>query len=250
MSAEHWADVEGYEGSYQVSDHGRVRSVDRVDASGRRLRGRVLSPRVAKHGGRRTVALCADGEAKTAYVSRLVAAAFVPNPECLRSVRHLNGDQLDDRAENLEWCDQPTNAAEDWSKERSVPVTRGDGKTYASMTEAALDMGVAVFSVVQAVESGGTCLGYTFKRSSSDKSGGYDPDKRFWGNVVKRVNADGSKLKRLMTEMRVTVKDLSGRSGVSETKIWMIRSGSTKPTDVDLERIASALGVSKSEITL
>lgn len=249
VADEVWRDVRGYEGAYQVSDRGRVRSLPRTAASGRPVGGAYLNGSTANRGGRRQVGLVRDGKRSYRYVARLVAEAFVPNPDGLRSVRHKNGDQLDDRAENLEWCDQPTNAAEGWSDERRERVTRGDGKRYRSMTDAALDMGVSVHSIRKAVESGGTCLGYTFKPSSSKRRGGYDPDMRYWGNTVRRVeDSDGARLKRTMTEMRVTVRQLAERSGLSETKIWRIRAGRIKPTPDDLEAIAEALGIDQSEI--
>ena len=250
MAEEVWRDIAGYEGSYQVSDRGRVRSLPRVASDGRRVRGTYLRGSTANRGGRRQIKLMRDGRYSARYVTRLVAEAFVPNPDGLRSVRHINGDQLDDRAENLEWCDQPTNAAERWSEERAEPVTRGDGRRYGSMTEAAADMGVSVHSIRAAVESGGTCLGYTFKRSSSKRRGGYLPEMRYWGNTVVRVGVDGPLLKRLMTERRVTVKRLASESGVSETKIWRMRAGKMRPTPEELERLSAALGVDPSELRL
>ena len=251
MTEEVWRDIRGYEGSYQVSDQGRVRSLPRLSSDGRRIGGTYLRGSTANRGGRRQVKLMSDGSYVARYVTRLVAEAFVPNPNGLRSVRHINGDQLDDRAENLEWCDQPTNAAERWSAERSERVTRGDGKRYRSMTEAALDMGVSEPSIRHAVETGGTCLGYTFKRSSSKKRGRFVPEKRYWGNTVKRISdIDGTKIKRLMTEKHVTVKQLAGESGVSETKIWRIRAGKASPTAEEMESISRALGVEVSDLRL
>lgn len=249
MSEERWVDIRGFEGSYQVSDMGRVRSLTRTLSIGRRVSGKLLGGRVARNGGRRQVNLPTDGIPSWRYVSRLVAEAFVPNPRGLRSVRHKNGDQLDDRAENLEWCDQPTNAAKRWSSERSVPVTRGDGKWYRSMTEAANDMGVSCAAIRQATETGGTCKGFTFSRSRSG-GGGYVPEKRYWGNTVNRVQVDGAKVKAVMTSLGVTVRELAERSDVSETKIWRIRSGKARPTPEELARIAFALGVGPKELSM
>ena len=248
---EKWVDIKGYEGSYQVSDQGRVRSLPRLNSLGRKISGTYLRGSTASRGGRRQVKLMNDGQYVDRYVSRLVAEAFVPNPDGLRSVRHKNGDQLDDRAENLEWCDQPTNSAERWSDERSERVTRGDGKRYKSMTEAAADMGVSVHSIRFAVKNGGTCLGYTFKRSPSKKRGRFVPEKQYWGNTVKRVSeVDGKKLKRLMTEKRITVKELAKLSGVSETKIWRIRANKTSPTRDEIDSIAKALSVEMESLLL
>lgn len=247
MAEERWADVPGFEGIYQVSDHGRVRSLPRVTCDGRRINGRLMKGTVVAHGGHRQVKLMRGGEYKCMYVSRLVAEAFVPNPGLLRSVLHKNGDPLDDRAENLYWADQPTNSAERWSEERSVAVTRGDGKSYGSMTDAALDMRVAGASIRCAEVSGGTCLQQTF-----DREGGRKRAAGSWqrGHRVERVEADGAKLKRIMTAARVTVKELAAESGVSETKIWTIRSGRALPTPSELQRIADALGIGADALML
>lgn len=244
-----WKDIEGYEGFYQVSNMGRVRSLPRLNSLGRSVSGRYMKGSTANRGGRRQVKLMRDGKAKGFYVTRLVAKAFVPNPKGLRSVRHKNGKPLDDRAENIEWCDQPTNAAERWSDERSERVTRGDGKRYKSMTEAAIDMGVAVPSIRAAVESGGTCCGYTFKRSSSKRRGGFSPERSGMGNLLDRVDGfNGAKLKRIMTEKGVTVKELAESSGLSETKIWRMRSNRMDPTRDDIEAVARCLIIKPSEL--
>ena len=246
---ERWADVKGFEGAYQVSDEGRVRSVPRTTSGGRRLGGRMLRGKVVPHGGRRQVHLMRDGKEEYLYVSRLVAEAFVPNPDGLRSVIHVNGNQLDDRACNLAWADQPANAAEGWSRERSVPVTRDDGARYESMTSAARDMAVSVSTVRNAANTGGACAGHRMVRSDGGpaRGGGRSAARR--GRRVERVtDLDGGKLKRIMTETRVTVRRLAADSGVSETKIWRMRAGKENPRPDDLERVAKALGVEASSL--
>lgn len=109
---EAWKDVQGYEGLYQVSDQGRVRSLDRivVDASGKRThkRGCVLRPLVLRH-GYHSVALWKDGKMKRPTVHRLVALAFVPNPDHLPEVNHRDGCKDNNAAVNLEWCTRRDN---------------------------------------------------------------------------------------------------------------------------------------------
>jgi len=100
---ERWKDVAGYEGSYQVSDKGRVRSLDRFVGDGTRFyRGRVLRPCTALKYN--TVYLCINMVAKTFYVHRLVATHFIPNPKNLSEVNHLKKNTRDNRASQLEWC--------------------------------------------------------------------------------------------------------------------------------------------------
>lgn len=108
MADERWLPVAGFEGYYEVSDQGRVRSVDRIDAMGRRKTGRVLRQH-AQRSGYLNVHLSKDGVKKTARTHRLVAIAFIPNPSKLPEVNHKNEDITDNRASNLEWCDRVYN---------------------------------------------------------------------------------------------------------------------------------------------
>ena len=102
-----WLDIPGYEGLYQCSDAGRVKSLPRViarkDGVLRRYPGQVLTPVVHTHGYRQVI-LCKDGEKKLTLVHRIVALTFIPNPESLPCINHKNQDKADNRSENLEWC--------------------------------------------------------------------------------------------------------------------------------------------------
>lgn len=101
-----WKDIEGYEGMYQVSNLGRVRSLGRIVKlrdSFRRLSTKVLSPRL-KHNGYNQVVLQKDGQRVDVSIHRLVGIAFIPNPENKHQINHKNGIKTDNRVENLEWC--------------------------------------------------------------------------------------------------------------------------------------------------
>lgn len=111
-SSEQWLPVVGWEGYYEVSDHGRVRSVDRksVFRDGRTmfLKGRVLRT-VATPYGHLSVGLKRNGTRKTAKVHRLVLEAFVgPAPEGMECC-HNNGDAADNRLGNLRWDSSSAN---------------------------------------------------------------------------------------------------------------------------------------------
>lgn len=103
---ERWLDIPGYEGSYQISTRGRVRSLPRIDASGSRRKGKILS---ASSGGarrprRRYYLLSKDGKITSWCASVLAAMAYgLPNPADCRYVLHRNGDYNDFRRSNLRW---------------------------------------------------------------------------------------------------------------------------------------------------
>lgn len=102
---ERWAPVEGFEGLYEVSDAGRVRSLDRRVPHGghtKLMRSRVLKPRPTRNGYLR-VSLSSRGKTTDAYIHRLVACAFLGHPAEGVEVCHGNGNRVDNRLENLRW---------------------------------------------------------------------------------------------------------------------------------------------------
>ena len=107
-----WRDIYEYEGKYQVSNMGRVRSLDFTSMQPHSktgeihpytYTGRMLKPH-AINSGYLAVGLRDQQGKRQHLVHRLVAAAFIPNPNDLPVVNHKNEDKTDNRAENLEWC--------------------------------------------------------------------------------------------------------------------------------------------------
>jgi hypothetical protein len=142
---EHWRDVPGFEGRYQVSDLGRVRSLPRyVRAVSKRgleyqlfLRGRVLKPGTCK--GYFIVNLSAENKQRMHRVNRLVALAFLPG-EPAETVNHQDGDKANNRVGNLEWATQRENlnhAVRTGLNTQARRVTAPSGQAYPSIAVAA-----------------------------------------------------------------------------------------------------------------
>lgn len=106
--SEVWKDVAGYEGLYQVSNRGNVYSVERKNLRGRKCGGRTLKTSRDKIGYLR-VNLYKDGRRKNVTVHRLVANAFLPNPNNYPEINHRDEDKTNNCVENLEWCTRKYN---------------------------------------------------------------------------------------------------------------------------------------------
>lgn len=105
-----WKVIEDFE-LYEVSNTGKVRSKDRISKNGKGSflkKGMILKP-VDNGNGHLKVELKQDGKRKRAYVHRLVAAAFIPNPERKPCVNHIDNDPSNNCVDNLEWCTHQEN---------------------------------------------------------------------------------------------------------------------------------------------
>lgn len=131
-----WRNVVGYEGLYQVSNFGRVKSLVRVDRFGRRVPERILKPAKDKD-GYLLVALWKDGKGKTSKVHRLVAEAFPDLVDWIEKVKgkpfeelvvnHKDQNKQNNHVSNLEWCDGPYNREYGDARERAAK-TKTNGK--------------------------------------------------------------------------------------------------------------------------
>lgn len=147
-----WKDVVGYEGYYQVSNKGNVKTVERTVKFGKQIRtvSEKIREQVPDKRGYFTVILSKDNKVKNAKVHRLVAESFIPNPSHLPEVNHKDEDKQNNDVSNLEWCDHFYNTVYGTKLERqrikkSIPVIQcnlqGEKiKEFESATQAELEL--------------------------------------------------------------------------------------------------------------
>ena len=107
LDGEMWLPAKDWEGYIEISNMGRIRSIDRIvnmSNGGKRMcKGQPLNPHYDKDGYLR-VSLKYENRTKHKQVHRLVAETFIPNPDNKPEVDHINGKRDDNRVENLRWC--------------------------------------------------------------------------------------------------------------------------------------------------
>ena len=135
---ERWTDITGYEGMYQVSDMGNVRSLDRREplvvkgtACRRSRKGRILSPRVGLY---RHIELSRNGIKTEITVAKLVAIAFLANPLNKPTPNHIDGDKHNDVLSNLEWNTHAENTQHAYDTGLAV-AAKGSEHVAAKLTE-------------------------------------------------------------------------------------------------------------------
>ena len=108
-----WKDIEGYEGYYQISTFGNVRSFHFKNPKLLKLRN---------INGYKFVCLCINQRRRTVPIHRLVAKAFIPNPKNKPNINHINFIRNDNSIFNLEWCTQKENVMHSYKNGRMHPL--------------------------------------------------------------------------------------------------------------------------------
>jgi hypothetical protein len=167
LEGEIWKPIPGHDG-YEASNRQRIRSTDKVvghNYGGVAIKkGKVLSQHINSN-GYKAVGLCSGSLIKTCLSHRLIAFAWIPNPENKATINHKDGDKLNNSIDNLEWATQAENIQHAWRTKLSgnfiqseaqktarieaakKPVQAKDFRSgtikhYSSITDCALDLGV------------------------------------------------------------------------------------------------------------
>lgn len=206
IEEEAWKDIPNCDGLYQVSNLGNVKSLGRYVRVSDKLGGRrkkkesLLKFEVCKNGYLR-VSLNKDGGRKHFLVHRLVAEAFIPNPQNMPQINHKDEDKTNNRVENLEWCDAKYNSNYGKRTMKSSiakfkPVKQYDLqgnfiREFSSFKEASDSVGVSVYK--QDCKAGRSAGGYQWRMNGdpcgvyTDKRGDNSPKSR-----IKIITPNGS----------------------------------------------------------
>ena len=157
MENEVWKDIKDYEGLYQVSNMGRIKSLKRYEKSGSKIR--LRNEKILKQKntmGYNYVILSKCNKLKTYRIHRLVAETFISNPQQLPQVNHIDGNKLNNKAKNLEWCTASYNIKEAYrlnlSKTRKVIQYNLNGdfiKLWSSIANASKSLNLDTSAIVK-----------------------------------------------------------------------------------------------------
>lgn len=180
MEKEIWKDIPGYEGYYQASTLGRIRSLDRdvFNRGAKRHLKRKIRVASPDSDGYLGLLLSKGGVNKSFRVNRLIALTFIPNPESKTEVNHKDLNKRNNRVENLEWCSRKEN--ERHSRANSVknviankrckPVScKETGQAFRSISAASRALNIPISSIDRSLKEGIKVNGFSFSVISKEE---------------------------------------------------------------------------------
>ena len=127
-----WKDIPEYEGYYQASNLGHVRSIDRRVPNRKKgytdmfFKGRILKPKVDRY-GYLMIVLSKEHIRKNTTVHRMIAKTFIPNPNNYPDINHKDNFKINNKIENLEWCTCQMNNFHRWKSKNQIEYKLNDG---------------------------------------------------------------------------------------------------------------------------
>lgn len=219
-----WKDINGHEGRYQISNKGRVKRL--ASSAGKRtFKEEIKKPTYLINGLNPYVTL----NTSKIKVSRLVAEAFVNNPNGYRFIKHKNGNTIDLCAENLEWTNNKSSICRSGVNNGIIKVDTISGEiinTYESIKQASADSGVSE-SQIKA-----SCRGVSHK--TGDYMYFFDEDRPM---IAERIQQYKDKHERVVFQLNKsgTIIDIfnsitlaSLKTGISYHNIWNCCTGKVK----------------------
>lgn len=156
-----WKDIQGYENEYQVSNMGRIKSLKN------KSKPLIMSPILSRTQNYYTIGLTQKGQKKQYNINRLVAEAFLPNPNNYKEVNHIDEDTTNNKADNLEWVEHSQNVKHSIYRQ-SYPVLQYDLNynlinKYSSLAEANRQTGIPRQNISASIKRNGTAGGFIWK---------------------------------------------------------------------------------------
>ena len=179
-SIEIWKDIKGYEGLYQVSNFGNVKSLERYKKNHSKLQKvneKILKATINKTNGYVYVMLMKNASEKNTRVHKLVAEAFLPNEDNKPQINHIDGNKANNKVDNLEWCTCSENVTHAYKNRlanndnQKIKIRQYDKQhnfiaEFDSLLKAAKELKISIGNISMCINNKRkTANGYIFERS-------------------------------------------------------------------------------------
>lgn len=214
LISELWKDIEGFEGIYQISSKGNIRSLDRwvIDKNGRKVfwKSQPIKPRPQhKDGsGYLQVSLRMNGKYIHFLVHRLVAKAFIPNPNNLEQVNHIDENKHNNDVNNLEWLSRLDNTRygtgiDRMAEKHSTAIMQLDMdgnviKEWQSIRQAKMSVAASIWSAI--LEGRRICKGYVWIERDKYINMTKEQLQEFISNEVNKLKQKKINTRKVMSE--------------------------------------------------